>query len=72
MEISKIKDSRVLKRKYEYITDLTNTSSNLINAKISAIRELNKTITDCNNLEKRIKDLKLNTEVDDDKHIGYV
>lgn len=70
MEISKIKDSRVLKRKYEYITDLTNTSSNLINAKISAIRELNKTITDCNNLEiKRIKDLKLNTEVDDDKHI---
>ena len=71
-QLVSIKNSRTLKKKYDYITDLTSTISNLVNTKVSAIREMNKTITDCNNLElKRVKDLKLNQagEENDDKSI---
>lgn len=67
-----IKPSKTLKKKYEYISELINTSSGLINTKLSAIKELNKVKTDCHNLElKRIKELKLNVadEQDDDKRI---
>ena len=69
-EIGKIKDSKTLKRKYDYIAQLSSTSGSLLSTKINAIRELNKTITDCNNMEiKRIKEFNLNNQVDDDKHI---
>ena len=67
-----IKPSKTLKKKYEYISELINTSSSLINTKLSAIKELNKVKTDCYNLElKRIKELKLNAadDQDDDKRI---
>lgn len=71
-ELDKIKASKTLKRKYEYISELAGTSSTLIGTKVTAIREINKTITDCHNLElKRIKDLKMDSanEQDDDKRI---
>jgi hypothetical protein len=68
-ELDVIKGSKTLKGKYNYIAELTGTSSALLGTKISAIREMNKTITDCHNLElRRIKELKLGeTEKDDDK-----
>ncbi len=71
-ELEVIKNSKTLKRKYDYISQLAGTSSTLIGTKLSAIKELNKVITDTHNLElKRIKDLKLNVtnEVDDNKYI---
>lgn len=71
-ELQSIQNSKTLKRKYDYISQLAGTSSTLIGTKLSAIKELNKVITDSHNLElKRIKDLKLNTntEVDDNKYI---
>lgn len=71
-EIETIKNSKTLKKKYDYLAQLASTSSTLIGTKVTAVREVNKTITDSHNLElKRIKDLKLNTndEVDDNKYI---
>lgn len=71
-ELKAIQNSKTLKRKYDYISQLAGTSSTLIGTKLSAIKELNKVITDTHNLElKRIKDLKLNVsnEVDDNKYI---
>lgn len=57
-DLETIRNSKTLKNKYAYITDLTATGSSLIGTKITAIRELNKTITDSHNLEiKRMKDL---------------
>lgn len=57
-DIETIRNSKTLKNKYNYITDLTSTESSLISTKITAIRELNKSITDSHNLElKRMKDL---------------
>lgn len=69
-ELQIIKNSKTLKRKYEYISEMSGTSSSLLGTKISAIREMNKVITDCHNLEmKRIKDLKIEVDQNDDKHI---
>jgi len=68
MEMDQIKNSRVLKGKYKYMSDLAMTQSGLISNKIAAIREMNKTITDTHNLElKRVKDLRIDNTVDDDK-----
>lgn len=70
-DLDTIRLSKTLKKKYDYIALLAGTSSTLLGTKVSAIRELNKTITDSHNLElKRFKDLKLGAnEVDDDKKI---
>lgn len=70
-ELDSIRASKTLKNKYNYIADLTATSGTLLGTKITAIREMNKVISDCHNLEiKRIKDLKLDqNDQDDDKKI---
>lgn len=70
-ELDQIRLSKTLKRKYDYMSMLSSTMSALINTKVTAIREMNKTITDCHNLEiKRVKDLKIDaSEQDDDKRI---
>ena len=70
-ELESIRASKTLKKKYDYIATLSQTASSLIGTKVTAIREMNKTISDCHNLElKRIKDLNLATsEVDDEKKI---
>lgn len=70
-QIDIIKDSKTLKGKFGYLGDLSTTMASLINTKITAIREINKSITDSHNLDlKRIKDLKVNEEAkDDNKYI---
>lgn len=69
-ELDQIKNSRIIKGKYKYMSDLAMTQSSLIANKLAAIREMNKTITDTHNLElKRVKDLKMDAEVDDDKRM---
>src|SRR5574344_1967430 len=70
-ELKKIKESKALKKKYEYISEFASTISSLVSTKVTAIREMNNSITQGHNLEmKRMKDLKLTeNEKDDDKHI---
>lgn len=70
-DLTDIRLSKTLRKKYDYISLLSGTSSTLLSTKVSAIRELNKTITDCHNLElKRYKDLRLaENEQDDDKRM---
>ena len=69
-EMDAIKASKTIKGKYKYMSDLAMTQGSLISAKISAIREMNKTITDTHNLEmKRAKELNIDNAVDDDKRM---
>lgn len=71
-DLDYIRASKTLKNKYKYIPELASTLGSLMNTKVTAIREINKTITDSHNLElKRVKDLKLNEvdKQDDDKYI---
>ena len=64
-EINNVANSKTLKKKYEYITELAGTSSNLLATKMRAISELNKTTTDAHKLEiQRIKDLKIAAAAD--------
>ena len=66
-ELVSIKSSRTLKNKYGYINDMSNTVTSIINAKINAIKEKNKTINDVNNMElNRMKELKLDASKEDD------
>ena len=69
-DLSDIRSSKTLKKKYDYISMLASTSSTLLGTKVTAIRELNKSITDSHNLDlKRAKELKLVNEQDDDNRI---
>ena len=66
-DLQMIRASKTLKNKYGYINDMTENAVGIINAKISAIKEKNKTINDVNNLEiRRIKELKLQASEEDD------
>jgi len=66
-DLQMVRASKTLKNKYGYINDMTENAVGIINAKISAIKEKNKTINDVNNLEiRRIKELKLQTSDEDD------
>ncbi len=71
-DLADIRRSKTLKKKYDYISLLSSTSSALLGTKVTAIRELNKSITDSHNLElRRTKELKLTqAEEDDDKKIS--
>lgn len=58
-DIDAIRGSKTMKSKYTYITNLTSAEAGLIGTKISAIREINNSITQAHNLElKRAKDAK--------------
>ena len=58
-DIDAIRGSKTIKGKYTYITNLTSAEAGLIGTKISAIREINNSITQAHNLElKRAKDAK--------------
>ena len=50
-DIENIRNSRTLKKKYDYISNMVNTEGSLLSNKINAIREINKTITDSHNLD---------------------
>lgn len=67
-DIDTVRSSKTIKNKYTYITNLTASASALLSTKISAIKELNSTITQAHNLElNRMKTLKLNeAEANDD------
>jgi hypothetical protein len=70
-ELNTIKQSKTLKGKYTYMSELTSTSGTLIGQKITAIREINNSITKSHDFDlKRTKELKLSTEdVSDDMRI---
>lgn len=66
-DIEAVRSSKTIRNKYTYITNLTASASNLLNTKISAIKELNSTITQTHNLElNRLKALKLNEKESND------
>ena len=71
VDLEQVRASRTLKKKYDYITQLGGTISTILGGKITAIRELNKSITDANNLDfKKFKELKINeSDKDDNKTI---
>lgn len=66
-----VKDSRTLKGKYTYLTNLAGTSAALMGSKISAIKEMNSIISNCQKLElQRAKDNKASImEQNDDKRM---
>lgn len=69
-DIDYIRNNRTLKRKYDYLSMMQGTMGNFIGNKIAAAREMNNTITKCNELElKRIKELNINASTDDNKAI---
>ena len=69
-DLDEVRSSHTLKRKYDYICELSGTVTGLMNNKIMAIREMNNTITNCHKLElSKTKELKLNEQTDDDKRI---
>lgn len=66
-DINMVRSSKTMKNKYNIVNDLTENAVSIINAKIAAIKEKNKTINDVNNLEiRRIKELKLSASNEDD------
>lgn len=66
-DIDAVRASKTLKNKYTYITNLTASASSLLTTKISAIKELNSTITQAHNLElNRMKALKLDKADEND------
>jgi hypothetical protein len=66
-ELQVVRGSKTLRNKYNYINDMTATAASIINAKLSAIKEKNKTINDVNRMElERMKQLKTTTSEEDD------
>lgn len=72
-QLDAVVDSKTLRKKYDYVSELSSTSSNLISTKIRTISEMNKIITDSHNLDiRRMKELnmsKMNEEANDDKRM---
>lgn len=66
-DLQMVRASKTLKNKFGYITNMTENAVGILNAKITAIKEKNKTIGDVNNLEiRRIKELKIQASEEDD------
>lgn len=69
-DIQMVRSSRTLKKKYDYICELSATEAGLVGNRISAIKELNNIITNSHKLEmSRSKELKGLDNKDDDKAI---
>lgn len=70
-DLNIVRASKTLKGKWEYIPSLAGTMGQYLNTKVSALREINNTITKCNDFElKRAKELKLDqSQKDDNKAI---
>lgn len=65
-QLDSVVESKTLRKKYDYVSELSSTSANLISTKIRTISEMNKVISDSHNLDiRRMKELKLNTMADD-------
>ena len=66
-ELENVRNSRTLKGRYTYISDLTSTASSLMSTKISAIREMNSVIQQAHKLDlDRIKALKVDANAQND------
>lgn len=66
-ELQAVRASKTLRNKYNIINDMTMTAASIVNSKISAIKEKNKTINDINHLElTRLKELKTQANAEDD------
>lgn len=69
-DISLIRSNKTLRNKYQSLSLIQKNMGDYLGNKIAAARELNNTITKCNDLElKRAKDLKELDNQDDDKKI---
>lgn len=65
--LQEVRASKTLRNKFGYINDMTETTATIINSKISAIKEKNKTINDINHLElARMKEMKSRANEEDD------
>ena len=66
-DIEEIRSSKTIRKKYDYMSEMTSTMVSSIQAKIQAARELNNTIKNSHELDlKRMKELKLNEREQDD------
>ena len=66
-DLQMVRASKTIKNKFGIVNDMTENAVGIINAKIAAIKEKNKTINDVNNLEiRRIKELKIQASEEDD------
>lgn len=71
-DIEEVRSAKTLRNKYNHLSLLQSNMGNFISNKISAARELNSTITKCNEMElKRYKEIKAGAaaEQDDDQRI---
>lgn len=66
-DIQSVRAARTLKRKYDYICELSSVAGSLMSNRISAIREINNTITNAHRLEmERNKQMKASEVAQDD------
>ena len=66
-ELQVVRQSKTLRNKYNLVNDMTATAATIINSKISAIKEKNKTINDINRLElDREKQFRAQVNAQDD------
>lgn len=66
-DLQAIRGNKTLRNKYNYINDMTSNVANIINSKISAIKEKNNTINNINRMElQRMKDMKSTMNEEDD------
>lgn len=72
-DLDDVRASRTLKKKYDYIPAMSASLAGLLNTKLSAIKEINDSITNSHNLDlKRVKEVKIAEAAakgDDDKYI---
>lgn len=68
-ELKAVIASKTLKKKYEYMSELASTSGSLLSTKVTAIRELNKSITDAAKLSYQMAKENKAAEETDDKRI---
>ena len=70
IDLEYVRGSKTIKKKFDYVSMLGSTLGAISSNKVTVIKEMNKTILDCHNLDlKRAKDLKLNETKDDNKTI---
>lgn len=69
-DLSYLRSNKTLRNKYQQLSLIQSNMGNYLGNKIQAVRELNNTITKCNDFElKRAKELKNIEDQDDDKRI---
>lgn len=69
-DIYGIKESKTMRNKYTYLTNLYSSYGSVLSTKIAAVREMNSIITKAVELDlKRAKELNLTSAVDDDKAV---